>query len=210
MTLKVTTGCSQTDFDKNTEGDCFGLTHIFCIQALDKGPDKALAHMLSDASRVYVEAVSIMKLQEAILQKAGTKYLADKTGTPISDMKTREGFQNQNLAIQMRHNAIGVQALKDKRRCIGTLSSFFEGGIEDLIKRIMTTLTKAGTATALLGLNLSGGGHAVALTRYDGKITFFDSNDGVMSPDDEANLPSDLTKRFAGDGEGFVYAHVMM
>jgi hypothetical protein len=205
MSFSLKLSSSQSDFNARTGGSCWGITFLFCMESLKSGALTALASMLKERSTVAAEAEAMMKRQGEILATASPNYVLGVDSKPETDLATAGGFQNQNLAIQTRHTAVGVEVKLKARKCIGTLSSFFEGGAEELAQQILRLFKTAGIAAAQIGLQ-GAGSHSVALSWDGTQLFFFDPNDGVFVADSVDKAASWLGARFGQ--YKFIYAHV--
>jgi hypothetical protein len=205
MAFTIVISSSQSDFNARSAGSCWGISFIFCMRALEADAISGLKSMLAKKAEVEVDAEAMMVRQGQILGQAASSYVRDATGKAEGDLGTAGGFQNQNVAIQARHTAVGTEVLRNKQKCIGTLSSFFEGGTKDLIAQILRLLKKSGVSAAQIGLQ-GGGAHSVALSWDGAKLYFFDPNDGVAVADDKDDVPALLAVRFAP--YKFLYAHI--
>lgn len=209
MTLTRVVKSEQDDFDARSGGSCWGISFIFCMIALKMAdPVGAIQLMLKSAKKVGESVETLMKSQSEVLSKLSGEYLKSKEGVAYSDVDTIEGRLNQGTAIQGRHDFVKMKAAEHGNKCIGTLSSFFEGGKGPLIKRFLQLGGRARLAAGHVGLQ-GGGSHSVAVFWSQKLKTpyFFDPNIGLCQGDSSA-LSSDLEKYFST--YAFIYAHVYM
>jgi hypothetical protein len=205
MSFKNIISSNQSDFKARSSGSCWGISFIFCMRALKHGAIAGLKSMLKEAGDVEKEAEEMMKRQGKILAKAKPGYILNQKNEPETDLSTSAGFKNQNLAIQTRHNAVKQEVSQQQQKCIGTLSSFFEGGTMQLLEHVLTLMSEAGKAAAQIGLQ-GQGAHSVALF-WDGKyLFFFDPNGGLYLATNIKSAVKWLENRFST--YHFIYAHL--
>ena len=208
MSLKICISCNQTNFGARRGGSCWGIAVLFCKNALESGAVAGTKALLKNFERaVLVE--EIMKVQDDLYKVPNPLYSLDEEGEPISDLNSPAGFKNQNLAVQMRHDAMKELAEKNGMRCIGTLSSFFEGGKRQLMDHLIELSKSAGIAAVQVALQQPEG-HAVALYWNKGQkvLYFFDPNSGLHRASDVKKASVDLENQF--NGYNFAFGHVLL
>lgn len=207
MPLNLVSGCNQSQFKARPGGSCWGIAFMFCQYAIDKGA-VAGADLLFKDGGAPDRVEELMKLQDGIHSTAAPLYLRDSNDKPISDLNTPEGFRNQNLAVQLRHNAIKELASKHGMRCIGTLSSFIEGGVPDLARNLIRLGSKAGFSAVQMSLQQPKG-HAVSLfLEKNDHLYFFDPNKGLHIASDMGTVADELAAEVKG--YAFSIGHVFL
>lgn len=206
MSLAHVVGCNQSMFNARSGGSCWGIAFMFCKAALDADPVTAMKTILADPSGAAT-AEALMKVQDEVHKLAAPRYAKDGDGKAVSDLATEKGFANQNLVIQLRHDAIKKLASGHGLKCIGTLSSFFEGGTEKLVQKLIELCASAGTAAVQIDLQQPKG-HAVAMHYAKNGFYFFDPNTGLWIESDIKDAAADLAKKFSG--YTFTFGHLLL
>lgn len=206
MSLTNVHGCNQSMFGARSGGSCWGIAFMFCKGALNANPVTAMKTILVDPSRAAT-AEALMQVQDGVHKLAEPKYAKGNDGKAVADLATEKGFANQNLVIQLRHDAIKKLASDHGMICVGTLSSFFEGGTESFVQHLIELCASAGTAAVQIDLQQPKG-HAVAMHYAKNGFYFFDPNTGLWIESDIKEAAADLAKQFSG--YTFTFGHMLL
>ena len=182
MAITLVLKCKQSDFKAREDGSCEGIAFYYCMRSLTLGLVQGLVDLLQQKT-IGTKIERIMALQDQIcgeLMKSGT-YETGMDGKPVFNPGGGNllGIRNQGKAIQAFHNLYAQEASTLGCKSIGTLSSFFEGGFSQLLRRTIQLLIRCGRGSALIAMQSDTAPHSVALA-YDGTdLYFFDPNFGI-------------------------------
>ncbi|RSZ60494.1 hypothetical protein HF313_19590 [Massilia atriviolacea] len=208
MALKNIYGCKQSVFDARKDGSCWGISIDFCRRALDHGALQAIASMVDEKASVAEKAELYMKAQDSRIHAvAKPMFIPDTGGEMKFGATSLAGQINEGIAIQLRHNVVQDLIAAFGIKNIGTLTSFYEGGTETMIQRLISLSRKAGKTCVMLDLQNPSEGHSVVLSYEAPAIYFFDSNEGLFSAEMDT-VAADLTKRF--ECWQYTFAHLLV
>jgi hypothetical protein len=139
--------------------------------------------MYSNVPATSKDAKDFMTTQSALTPGLLQRYKNGISGQPEQSLFVEEGFYNQNIAVQARHDNVKIEAKKKQLLCTGTITSFFThdqkyDGTASMITRTLEVLAiTQKPSSAILVVN-SPKAHAMALIDTGVELHFFDANEG--------------------------------